>query len=251
MELTELFYPQFAVEIGSYYIEQGVEIEIFSSQDSYFDWAKVRFTEQYKPKLSFEKKTPSVIQLGYGGSFEEVFIGYVSQGYDGGGFMNEVNLKDDMVLLEETFINNTFLNTTPQEMISYFLKQAGVTDFKLSVQIYPERKQVPIRKMTVIQAINAVHAAWGINKKFFFSGGVFYWDEKPKQTMIYTFEYGVNILTLSRISGVWELETVSVPFVKHSHTINVVHPQVNGTFEVKKVVTATNDSGFIRTKIYF
>lgn len=251
MEITELYYPQIEARVGSYCFDQGVEIEVFSSQDSYFDWAKVRFTEQYQPKISLNKKDPAVINLGYSNSFEEVFSGYVAQGYDGGGFANEVNLKDDMLLLEETTINNTFLNTTPQEMISYFLSQAGVTKMKLSSQGYSERKQVPIRKMNVIQAINAVHAAWGIKKKFFFSGGVFYWGERPEQKKVYAFEYGVNILGLTRAGGVWELETVSAPFVKHSHNINVIHPQVSGEFEVKKVVSATNDSGFIRTKIYF
>lgn len=47
------------------------------------------------------------------------------------------------------------------------------------------------------------------------------------------------------------LETVSAPFVKHSHKINVIHPRINGEFEVSKVVSTTNESGFIRTYIYF
>lgn len=49
----------------------------------------------------------------------------------------------------------------------------------------------------------------------------------------------------------WELETVSAPFVKHSHKINLIHPQISGEQEVLKVVSTTNDSGFIRTYIYF
>ena len=105
--------------------------------------------------------------------------------------------------------------------------------------------------MSVIQAINAVHAAWGIKKKFFFSGGVFYWGEKPEQKKVTVFEYGVNVLALTRSGGVWELETVSVPWVKHSHKISVEHPKISGEFEVKKVITKTDDSGFIRTSIYF
>ena len=36
-----------------------------------------------------------------------------------------IALKDEMLLLEETQINNTFLDTTPQEMISYFLGRPG------------------------------------------------------------------------------------------------------------------------------
>lgn len=127
-----------------------------------------------------------------------------------------------------------------------------ITDkMKLSSKTYPTRKMLPIRRQTAVQAINAVNAAWGLRVPFFFSGGVFYWDEKPEQKKVYTFERGVNILNLRRAGGVWELETVSAPFIKHSHKINLIHPQVSGEVEVSKVVSKTNDSGFIRTYIYF
>lgn len=105
--------------------------------------------------------------------------------------------------------------------------------------------------MNVIEAINAVHAAWNIKQPFFFSGGVFYWGEKPEQNKTYIFEYGVNIIALTRSGGSWELETVSAPFVRHSHKISVKHPKVSGEFEVSKVVSSTSENGFIRTKIYF
>lgn len=166
-------------------------------------------------------------------------------------YANEVALKDEMLLMEETIINDTFLDTTSQELISYFLAQAGLSKMKLSSKTYPTRKMLPIRRQTAVQAINAVNAAWGLRVPFFFSGGVFYWDEKPEQKKVYTFERGVNILNLRRAGGVWELETVSAPFIKHSHKINLIHPQVSGEVEVSKVVSKTNDSGFIRTYIYF
>lgn len=251
MESIELFCPQIAARAGPYTFAEGIEIEVYSAKTSYFDWAKIRFTGEYQPKITLARKDPATIELGYNNAFDEVFKGYVSQPYNAGGYVNEVNLKDEMLLLEETQINNTFLETTPQEMISYFLGKAGVTKSKLSAKAYPERKRLPIRQMNVIQAIEAVHAAWGIKQLFFFSGGVFYWGEKPEQEKVYTFEYGVNILGLTRAGGVWELETVSAPFVRHSHKINVIHPQVSGEFEVSKVVSATNGGGFIRTRIYF
>jgi len=179
------------------------------------------------------------------------WTGFVSGNYDGGTYANEVALKDEMLLMEETIINDTFLDTTPQELISYFLAQAGLSKMKLSSKTYPTRKMLPIRRQTAVQAINTVNAAWGLRVPFFFSGGVFYWDEKPEQKKVYTFERGVNILNLRRAGGVWELETVSAPFIKHSHKINLIHPQVSGEVEVSKVVSKTNDSGFIRTYIYF
>ena len=251
VETKELYYPQISAQAGSYTFEEGVELEIYSSKSSYYDWAKIRFTSQFRPKLSLKKKDPATIQLGYDGTLEDVFTGFVSGNYDGGTYANEVALKDEMLLMEETIINDTFLDTTPQELISYFLAQAGLSKMKLSSKTYPTRKMLPIRKQTAVQAINAVNAAWGLRVPFFFSGGVFYWDEKPEQKKVYTFERGVNILNLRRAGGVWELETVSAPFIKHSHKINLIHPQVSGEVEVSKVVSKTNDSGFIRTYIYF
>ena len=156
-----------------------------------------------------------------------------------------------MLILEETIINDTFLDTTPQEIITFILAKAGLSSMKLASKVYQTRKKVSIRQQNAVQAINTVNAAWGVKVPFFFSGGVFYWDEKPEQKKIYTFEYGVNILNLNRVGGVWELETVSAPFVKHSHKIAVKHPKISGEVEVQKVVSTTNDSGFIRTYIYF
>ena len=251
VETKELYYPQISAQAGSYTFEEGVELEIYSSKSSYYDWAKIRFTSQFRPKLSLKKKDPATIQLGYDGTLEDVFTGFVSGNYNGGTYANEVALKDEMLLMEETIINDTFLDTTPQELISYFLAQAGLSKMKLSSKTYPTRKMLPIRRQTAVQAINAVNAAWGLRVPFFFSGGVFYWDEKPEQKKVYTFERGVNILNLRRAGGVWELETVSAPFIKHSHKINLIHPQVSGEVEVSKVVSKTNDSGFIRTYIYF
>ena len=251
METTELYYPQIAARAGHYTFEQGIEIEVHSAKSSYFDWAKIRFTGQFRPEITLNKKDPAAIQLGYNGVLDDVFTGYVAKPYDGGAYANEVNLKDEMLILEETVINDTFLDTTPQEMISFFLTKAGLSEMKLSSRAYPRRKMLPIRQQNAVQAINTVNAAWGIKVPFFFSGGVFYWDEKPEQEKVYTFEHGVNILGLNRVGGTWELETVSAPFVKHSHKIAVIHPQVSGEVEVQKVVLSTNDSGFIRTYIYF
>lgn len=251
METTELYYPQIEALAGEYRFTEGIEVEIYSAKSSYFDWAKIRFTGQYKPEISLDRKTLGAISMGYNGVLDEVFGGYVAKRYDGGAYANEIVLKDKMILLEETIINDTFMDTTPQEMISFFLTKAGVSQMQLSGKPYPVRRMLPIREQNVVQAINTVNAAWGMKPLFFFSGGVFYWDEKPAQQKVYTFEYGVNIISLNRTGGVWELETVSAPFVRHSHKINLIHPRISGEFEVSKVVSTTNDSGFIRTYIYF
>ena len=251
METTTLFSPQLAAALGPYTFIQGVALAVYSSKTSYFDWAKVRFTGEYQEQVSLARKDPAAVRIGYGGALEEVFTGFVARPYNQGGGADEVLLKDEMLLLEETEVQGTFLDTTPQEMLAYLLAQAGVSRMRLSGRDYPTRKRVPIRRMSALQAIQAVHAAWGVHPPFFFSGGVFYWDEKPAQDQVYVFEYGVNILALRRSGGVWELETVSAPFVRHSHKIQVIHPKFTGEAEAIKVVSLTNDDGFLRTKIYF
>lgn len=251
MEITELYYPQAAARAGPYTFTRGIEVEVCSAKESHSDWAKIRFTEGYRPEISLARKDPAAVQVGYGGVLDDVFTGYVAAPYSGGTHANEIVLKDEMMVLEDTVISDTFLDTTPQEIIAAILAKAGITDMKLSGKAYPPRRIVPVRQQNAVRAVSTVSAAWGIRAPFFFSGGVFYWDEKPEQQKVYTFEYGVNILGLNRTGGVWELETVSAPFVKHSHRIRVVHPRVNGEVEVQKVVLATNDAGFIRTCIYF
>lgn len=251
METTELFYPEMNAQLGKYYFSEGIQIEAYSSSDSYFDWAKVKFTSQYKDKISLTQNEKAVLQLGYNGNLNEIFTGYISKPYNSGGSMNEVILKDDMLLLENTVINNTFMEVTPQEILTYCLTMAGIKNIKLSTNWYPEKSRVPIQKKNVIGVINTIHTTWNISEKFYFSDGVFYWGTTPEQTKIYTFEYGNNIISLNKSGGVWELVTVSAPFIKHSQLIELVHPQISGQFKVKKIEFLTNDSGFIRTHIYF
>ena len=112
METKELYYPQISAQAGSYTFEEGVELEIYSSKSSYYDWAKIRFTSQFRPKLSLKKKDPATIQLGYDGTLEDVFTGFVSGNYDGGTYANEVALKDEMLLMGRR--SSTTPSSTPR-----------------------------------------------------------------------------------------------------------------------------------------
>jgi len=115
----------------------------------------------------------------------------------------------------------------------------------------PAGTRLSSRRQSGVQALDTVAAAWNIQVPYFCSGGVFYWGEQPEQTMTYTFEAGRNILSLARRGSLWDLETVSAPFVRHSHRIQVSHPSISGEVEVVRVRHLTNDEGFIRTHIYF
>ena len=248
---NELFYPEIAIEIGDYIFENGIVTEVYSSQSSYYDWAKVVFTKQFNDLITINRLDVSAVKLGYAGELSNVFTGYVDKPVNSSTTQNEMILKDKMILLENVFITNTFLNVTPQELVIACLKEAGITDYIIASKMFIQKKAVSIFKKNVISILQEINTIWDIKETFFFSDGVFYWGEKPSQSTIYQFDYAENIIALERLNSFWELETVSAPFIKHSHKIIVNHPDVTGEFEVKKVIFTTNESGFIRTRIYF
>lgn len=247
---VDLFYPDMLVQLGSYTFERGIEIEAYSSADSYFDWAKVRFTEQFQDQVEISRRDIANVQLGYHEQFVPVFGGYVVSPYSGGD-QNEIVLKDDMILLEDTEITYTFLDVTPQEILTFCLGKAGIKEFQIDAKTFPKKAVVPIQRKNVIAVIEAIHTLWRIDVPFYFADGVFYWGKQPEQAHVYQFEYAENIISLQRKGGMWEMETVSAPFIRHSNLIRVDHPLITGEFAVKKTVFYTNANGFIRTTITF
>lgn len=75
MNTNDFFYPELKVEIGSYSFSQGVEVEVHSAASSYFDWAKIIFTEQLGEEVIINKLDEAIVKLGYNGAFEDVFKG--------------------------------------------------------------------------------------------------------------------------------------------------------------------------------
>lgn len=247
----ELFYPGIGIQIGAYSIKKGIEIETCSDAESYFDWARIRFTDPYQTQIGIAKGDEMSIYLGYSGIMEEVFTGYVSSPYNRAQGKNEILAKDEMQRLEAVTISETFLDVTPQEIVRYLLASAEITNFQISQEVYQPKKVVPVAQKNGIQVLEEIRRLWQIRKRFYFSGGVFYWCTDPEQKQTYLFEYGSNIIRLERNMGFWELETVSMPFIHHSQTIKVIHPAYTGSALVKKVLFKTNDAGFIRTYITF
>lgn len=251
MKAQELFYPELLVNIGNYTFSEGVGIEIYSNKQVPYDWAKIHFTKEFRENIVLNSRDKVSMQLGYNGTLEEVFNGNVTKPYNKAADENEVMIKDRMLLLEDIVITNTFLDVTPQEIIRYGLQKAGITDYKLATTIYPTKKLVPIVQKNMVSVLKQINTVWGIDILSFFVRGTFYWGEKPAQAKIYQFEYANNIISLERKSDMWELQSVALPFVQHSMKIKVIYPSISGIFEVEKMSFLTNDSGFIRTKLYF
>lgn len=88
---------------------------------------------------------PATISMSCNGTPDKV-SGFVSREYDSGTYINEVDLKDEALLLEEIVADGTFLDIRLQGMFSYILSRAGVSKKKFSSISYLIRKMLPIRK---------------------------------------------------------------------------------------------------------
>ncbi|MGN0710490.1 MAG: hypothetical protein ACI4LO_01925 [Anaerovoracaceae bacterium] len=249
VEVTSLFYPEQKIQIGKYIFDKGVSLEVFSTSDSYYDWAKIRLQEELLDKAEISEGDIVNIQLGYDENLQEVFQGYVYKDSDNSSGEKEFLLKDDMLLLEKLKIRETFLDVVPEEIVKYCLQKAGITKYEIFDGGYPAKKVVPIVQKNGIQVLEEVKRLWGMNNNFYCSKGIFYFGKAHKQEKIYTFEYGNNIISLLKENAAWVLESASVPFIRHSDVINLVHPNLTGQFKVSKVCF-TSRTGFIRTRLY-
>lgn len=251
MKAQELFYPELIVNIGNYSFSEGIGIEVSSNKKVPYDWAKIHFTKEFRDNIILNSRDKVSILLGYNGTLEEVFSGNVTRSYNKAANENEIMIKDKMLLLEDVIITNTFMDVTPQEIVRYGLTKAGITEYKLSSTMYQAKKIVPIVQKNMVDVLKQINSIWGIDILSYFIKGIFYWGEKPDQDKIFQFEYANNIISLVRKSDLWELQSVALPFVQHSKKIKVIHPSISGVFEIERMSFTTNDSGFIRTKLYF
>lgn len=246
----DLFYPDLAVQIGQYTFTQGISITVCSSCDSYFDWAKIRFTAQFEEQIQLSRLAPAEVLLGYGGSLQPVFKGMVTHDFNAADNADEVLLQYATIKLDSTEINHVFISAQPAEVIRYCCNQSRVLDLILPTTQYPQMNY-PVVRTTALKAIQGISKQWRIPAKFYMLGDAFAWNPPEQQTQMYLFEYQRNIISLAKTGGMWVLETVSVPFIKHSIKIAVQHPAFFGVATVSKIIFESNAAGFLRTKIYF
>lgn len=246
----DLFYPELSVQIGGYTFTHGVSVVVCSARDAAYDWAKVQFTPEFLEEVSLAKGSRACISMGYGDQLLPVFVGSVAQDFVLSDGVNEVLLQDDTCKLAQTRVDQVFTGCTPQEIVTYCCGLAKVTDVRLTPQQYAQRPSVPILGHTALSAIAMVARVWGIQADAYFMGGRFYWGIAPEQLEMYHLEYGVNIIRLGKAAGRWEIESVSLPFIRHSQRIRITHPLLSGDFEIYKTVYRSDADGFIRSYIY-
>lgn len=246
----EYFYPKVKVNINGLSLNKGFSIEVVSSKNTVYDYAKITFTKELLDKINVKKNDECTILFGYSENLESIFQGSVVKDFNESSDKCSIQLKDDMLKLERTIITDTYMNAVPQEIISNVCLKADIQDLSLDTQTYAS-KTVPIQSMNDIKVIKHINSLWRLNHNFYMQSGRFFWGSSENQKEIAVFNYGSNILSLKKIAGLWEMQTASVPFLKHSNKIRINHPLVSGDYEISKIVFKVNDQGFVRSLIQF
>ena len=115
METLELFYPQISARAGPYTFDKGVEIEVYSSKPSYFDWAKIRFTAQFQPKISLKmciRDRQGTMSGSEAGTKYAAFLGAAAKGGDALG-LSFLDANNQLKSMPEIPVSYTHLIRVP------------------------------------------------------------------------------------------------------------------------------------------
>ena len=193
------------------------------------------FVGIFKPGMSI------TVNLGYRelGAWN-VFTGYI---VDVSGDKNiTLYCKDLMRDCHKTFITKSFVDVKPIDVVSYCLKEAGVSKMDICGDEYSKKRHFVLRKQNVTQAISLVERTWGITgwHHHFNPEGTFVWKKWEPGSEVYVFETGRNIIAFKSNQDLWQLETHLFPWVWHSQLVRVKDDRLGfeneDIFRVERVV---------------
>lgn len=249
MYLKKLATPEFRITIGDVIIQNGIQVECFSSREEKADWCRVVLDDSLEGRIAFQDMERAVVELGYDDDFDTIIDGYIRKASE--DYWKEVIIKDDMMKLERCRISATFMQCTAQDIIRYILTSAGISQYQLSDKDFEQREKITIPASTGISAIKAVNNAFEISVPYYVRDGIFYWGIEKEQKEIYVLDEGNSIINLEKLGNLWEAETVGIPWIHHSEVIEVSHTKISGTFGIEKVIIKGDETGSVRQYIYF
>lgn len=227
MSEMEFIAPCHRIEIGDYKVNRLASLEVISSRINPCDLAQVNIDCLGVTPHDFQKNDPVKIALGYSEKgFWNVYNGLITDVSQKRTI--EIFTKDNMVLLKKQ-ISKTFVNATPQEIITFGLRAAGINQFVLSSHYLNKKHLFVAKDITVINLIKMVNRTWNLEDwSFYFEPeGTFYWgpwddSERYRKGLITVFEYGKNIINLvPSDEETGTLETILLPFLRHSTLIEI------------------------------
>lgn len=236
------------IHLGNALVQDG--LETFDCWRSRVDPIDIlTFTFLSGVGLTLSTGTPTELWIAnYGGVLTKIFSGTMDS------ITPSYRARDNMVKILKTTICQTFLKATPQEIIGYGLRLAGIDidNAQLSLKAY-ERRNFVIAGPTVYDMIKQVNRAWGIDYDAYIDlNEKFHWHEQNEQLTMPVFAYGQNIIRLDFDDTLGTILTVGYPSLDHSMMIGIEHPNVPASeVLVDTVHHYMEKPGSLRTEIHF
>ncbi|MCL4514156.1 MAG: hypothetical protein M1379_00955 [Firmicutes bacterium] len=226
--MLEYISPYYEIKIGPYLVQKAKRIDVFSDYQSPIDRAEMALDAQGVKTGAIIKGMPVEIREGYREKgLWNVFTGTVADV----SWQRAVTIyaRNQMEALKDTKITKTFVDVTPAEIIKYCLAKAGVAAFKLTAKALPKRHAFVVHEIDIIGVIRLISQTWQLDgwTYYFEPEGEFFWgtwEESPRyqQKEVVVFEYGKNIIDLKPSDQeTGQLQTVILPFLRHSHVIRI------------------------------
>lgn len=238
--------PDIKVTFNDMQIESGFLVDYQGAEDEHINRCILTAYGEASEALKDADITDVVVELGCEDDYSTLLNGH---GYHITG-SESILVKDDMIWMENTIIQGTFLNCYPQEVVRYILTQCGISEYQLSQKEYERKSVFSIPNMSAVRAIQEILQFWNIDISFGFYDGIFYWDCEPEQEEIYELDEN-NILELEQSGKIWTADIVAVPWIRIGQTILVTDSRFYGLARVKKCVIKSKSRGKIDMYIQF
>lgn len=235
--------PDFKVTFNNMQIESGFFVDYQESEDEHIHRCILTPYGEAAEALKDADITDAIVEMGCEDDYSTLLTGH---GYNMDG-AESILVKDDMVRLENTIIQETFLNCYPDEVMRYILDQCGINAFRLSTVHYGQKGVFSVPRMNAVQAIQELHRGWNIDLSFGFFDGVFYWGCEPEQEDLYELDSN-NILDLEQNGKLWTAEILAVPWIRVGQVVLITNSQFDGLARIKKCVIKAKSTG--KTDMY-
>ncbi|MCR4443480.1 MAG: hypothetical protein NUV48_15205 [Peptococcaceae bacterium] len=225
--------PIWNIDIGTWTVTNMTRFDVFSARLSPTDRAEIEFTRKGFPYSNITKGQKISMCQGYlGRGLWRIFSGKVTDVVPQGKAVTV--LAQDLMQDLKVKISRAFVSPVPQDIIKFGLSVAGVTNYQLSSQVFQPKPGFIAANESFVGVIKRVNSTWSIPEwGFYFDPEEkFYWgpweeSDRYLQSKLPVLEYGQNILShrLLESGTQGELETIALPFLRHSHRVKIIDPR--------------------------
>ncbi|MBW5445872.1 hypothetical protein GE107_07335 [Cohnella sp. CFH 77786] len=234
------------IRIGNVVVSSGLKaLDVWRSRKDPAGYASFLF----KDEVEIDTPQGAIVEIDIG--YDEKNVARVFTGEVSRPDQEWIVAKDSMTKLLQTKVMQTFLQATPQDMIRFGLKLAGIEAFSIASQVFGPKDQV-VANLNVHDMIRQrINPYWSIDfAPYFDTRDVFVWQPLEKPDQMFLFQYGENILELIADGAIGMFRTVFVPGLDHSQYITISHPRANGIALVETVHHFIQDEK-LRSEIYY